>query len=377
MSAPSAEKRSGTLRLILINLAVLLVLVAVAEAAVRVRAVLRFGFAGGVEDILTVDRALRLRVPVAGKSLGPITINSLGFRGPEIPAAKPPGSIRIAFLGGSTTFCAEVSGNEATWPHQVWLALQSAFPGQRFDYVNAGVPGYGLDSLQKSLEYRVAPLDPDIIVIYEATNDLSSNSYDLARAAGLIEERPDQQRSWLSQYSLLLYLLEVNLNVQQNQDQATQDGPKLVVDPARLAAPFRRDLAAVVAAARREAPVVALVTFATQFRPGQALDRQLDAAGTSLYYMPYMSMEGLLTGFAAYNEVIRATARANDLLLIEAAAAIPGDKIHYRDAVHFTDTGAAAMARVVADSLIAAPALRAIMATPAPQAPPAPLPTTE
>lgn len=368
---PSHFSRSR-LRIILINVGILILLSALLEAAVRVRAVIKYGFAGGVEEILTVDQDLKLRVPVAGRTLGPISINSLGFRGPEIPATKPRGTIRLAFLGASTTFGAEVSSNEATWPHLVWQRFQQEFPGQRFDYVNGGVPGYGLDSSLKNLMARVAPLRPDVIVIYDATNDLSANSYALARAQGLISERPDRQRSWLARYSLLVYLIEVNLNIAENRRAAESETRRLTVDAPRLAAPFRADMVALLAAARAIAPVVAVGTFATQFREDQPQQQQLKGASTSLYYMPYMSMAGLLKGFAAYNEVIRELARADGVVLIESADAIPGDPAHFRDSVHFTDSGSAAMAQVVGDTLIASPEFQALLHRDVPDSSPFP-----
>jgi hypothetical protein len=64
---------------------------------------------------------------------------------------KPAGTVRIAFLGGSTTFCAEGSSNQATWPHLVWQALQTAHPNVRFDYLNASAPGYATAALLRNL----------------------------------------------------------------------------------------------------------------------------------------------------------------------------------------------------------------------------------
>ena len=63
------------------------------------------------------------------------------------------------------------------------------------DYVNAGVPGYGLDSVLRNLEHRVRPLRPEIIVIYEATNDLSFDTYELAKRLGLVFKRPGESRN--------------------------------------------------------------------------------------------------------------------------------------------------------------------------------------
>ena len=114
-----------------------------------------------------------------------IEINSLGFRGPEIAVPKPAGVLRIAFLGASTTFCAEVCSDRAAWPHLVIENLKTVSPGQSFDYINAGVPGYLASTSMQNLVHRVAPLEPDIIVIYHATNDLAAETRKLAIEQGL------------------------------------------------------------------------------------------------------------------------------------------------------------------------------------------------
>src|SRR5215470_2382248 len=149
-----------------------------AEGAVRIRHWVRHGSAAPLEDSLSVDAATGLRVPHGNDR---VHINALGFRGPEIEARKPAGTVRLAFLGGSTTFCAEASSDETTWPHVVWRELSAAKAPHTFDYINAGVPGYRIVHLTQTLRQRIAPLAPDVVVIYEATNDLSVDSRELAR----------------------------------------------------------------------------------------------------------------------------------------------------------------------------------------------------
>ena len=90
-----------------------------------------------------------------------------GFRSPEIDDPKPPGTLRIAYLGGSTTYCAEVSGEEMAWPHIVTEQIRTRYPDRPVDYVNAGVPGYSTPQSIKNLQSRVASLDPDVIVILD------------------------------------------------------------------------------------------------------------------------------------------------------------------------------------------------------------------
>jgi hypothetical protein len=99
------------LRLLLVGV-ILIILTVLAEGAARVQQYVRFGYLWDVEETYMHEPDSGLRVPIPNAELGPIKINSAGFRGPEIAQPKAPGQIGVAFLGASTTYCAEVSGNE-------------------------------------------------------------------------------------------------------------------------------------------------------------------------------------------------------------------------------------------------------------------------
>jgi len=330
------------------------------EGIVRLRHWLRYGNLWSVEETFHIDGATGLRIPTPNTVRGHVRINSLGFRSPELTVPKPPSTIRLAFLGGSTTYCAEVSSNEATWPHLVWQRLQGAFRDTPVDYVNAGVPGYGLDSLLRNLEHRVRPLQPEVIVIYEATNDLSFDTYELAKSRGLVFMRPDESRSWLSQHSFLWFLIVKNLTILKRQASADIGADKLTFDPHELSRGFRRRLTELVRVSQAAAPIVAVATFSPRLRRNQSPDEQRKAAVTSFYYMPHMNIEGLLNGFEEYNRVIREVARDTGALLIDDEHRIPSDARHYTDSVHFTDAGSRVMADRVAEALLAAPTFRAL-----------------
>jgi lysophospholipase L1-like esterase len=68
--------------------------------------------------------------------------------------------------------------------------------------------------------------------------------------------------------------------------------------------------------------------------------------------MPYMSVTGLLAGYAAYNQVIREVATESDALLIDDAVSIPADATHFSDSFHFRDAGSALMAQRVLQALL-------------------------
>jgi hypothetical protein len=231
-----AWQRAGILSVTVLVICVVLLLGA--EAAVRIRDLVKHGNFCGIDETYEIDPATGLRIPVPNGHFGPIHINSFGFRGPAIAQKKSPGGLRIAFLGGSTTFCGEVSSDAMTWPALVQKALHERWPGLSIDYINAGVPGYTIRSLLPALEKRVAQFKPDIIVIYEAVNDLSANSYDLAHEQGVAPVSQEENIGWLSRHSLLAYLVGKNIEVMRLQREAADSSSKIKLDMPRLSASF-------------------------------------------------------------------------------------------------------------------------------------------
>ncbi|GJL54347.1 MAG: hypothetical protein NPIRA02_14790 [Nitrospirales bacterium] len=357
------KSKRGKTKLTLIIAAALvsmLMLVAVLETAVRVRQWVKYGTATTSVQSFRVDEETGLRVPIPGSTTGRIQINSLGFRSPELQMPKPNGTVRLAFLGGSTTWCAEVSGNEMTWPHLVWKELQQSYPEITFDYLNAAVPGYSVGESLVTLEHRVKSLSPDVIVIYHATNDLSYITRKLARAQGIFSGRTEDT-SWLAQWSLAWFLIKKNLELNERQQMAKTGKAQLVFQPQEIAREFSEQLEPLVQASRSVAPLVALATFSHKFRKEQTVEEQIQAMNTSIYYMPYMTPQGLLEAFDAYNGVIREIAQTQNILLIGGENRIPGDDQHFNDSVHFKDAGSQAMATRVMDALKNSPQFQGLL----------------
>ncbi len=350
------QRRSRLLLVLLVGL----LLAASAEGVIRARQWMRYGVAGESFHRFVEHPESGLRVPEPGLVDGRahrIEVNADGFRGPPLDRPKPEGRRRIAFLGGSTTFCAEASRNETTWPHLVSAGLAAAFPD--VDHVNAGVGGYAVAQSRLNLAHRVAPLAPDVIVIYHATNDLSSGTRELAVAAGLAAPRAHEP-SWLAQHSLAWNLIEKNW-LRGSPSAKTTGGETLDPDPTRHAERFAQNLGALVSECRAVAPVVVLVTFSHKARREQDDETRAEACESSLFYMPYMSVDGILTGIEAYNDVIRRVAAEQGGLLVAGELGIPGDAEHFADSVHFTDAGCARQAERILQVLLAAPEVAAVL----------------
>ena len=329
-------------------------LAAAAEGTVRLRQWMRYGTTGSFYEFVT-DEATGLRIPAPGETRGNdrvIHVNSRGFRGPELELPKPGGRVRVAFLGGSTTFCAEASGEAATWPELVVAGLREAFPQREFDCVNAGAAGYTSRESLRNLAGRVLALQPDIVVVYHATNDLSKDSRELAQARGVVGlERPTD--GWLTQHSLAWQILEKNLPHWLG-GVGAQSGKTLECDFDELSLGFRSRLEQIVTTARGGGVrTVVLVTFAHRQRREQSPTERRAASVTSLYWMPYMTPEAIVDAFDAFNRAIAAAAAETGALLVGGEDAIPGDGEHFADSVHFTDAGCRLQARRVLDALLA------------------------
>ena len=352
--SPSFFKKLGLM------LTVFIVGLLLIEGAVRVRQYLKHGTTSTTVFANSVHEATGLSIPEPNSKTGGISISKRGFRNADVEDPKPDGRIRIAFLGASTTFCAEATSNETTWPHVLVKQLEKSGGEKTFDYINAGVPGYTTEQSVPNLEGRVAPLKPDVVLIYHATNDLSADSREQAQNQGVYQGKAENP-SWLAEYSVTWYLIEKNLQVAKRQKMAQESKGRLKFDVDAAAAVFKGRLTKLVAAAKKNAKVVGLVTFSPKVRREMDEKARLAASNTSLFYMPYMTVDALIDGFERYNQVIREVAQEQGVLLIDGEFEVPGDDTHFNDSVHLTDAGCEKMAARVAQRLAAAPAYQALL----------------
>lgn len=337
---------------------VVALMLGLAEGAVQFRQWLSQGHSGKLSDLFEQQGDLRVLIP--GTTTRTISINSLGFRGPPLIQQKPAGTLRIAFVGASTTFCAEVSGNDVTWPHLVTESIQKGYPEVGVDYINAAAPGYTVKASLHNFRRRVAPLHPDVTIIYHAANDLSWETRSLAEEQGVYEGQGKEKNSWLARHSQLWYLVVKNLHIKRAQRDALDAKGRLEFLPSKLGSHFRKHLTQLVNEAKKVSEVVALATFSQQIRPEQTPEQQFSAAASALYYTPFMEPEGLMKAFRRYNQIIVEVASETGAVLIGGEAIIPGDNEHFNDTVHFKDAGSRIMAQRVSETLLNIPGFQSL-----------------
>jgi hypothetical protein len=141
-------------------------------------------------------------LPNTTTPIGLVT-NAYGFRGPPVPFVRTPGTVRIAFVGASTT----VSSHHLpySYPEYVghWLNLWAASKRSnlRFEILNAGREGMSSTDIATIVRTEVAPLRPDLIVYYEGSNQfdlrtLAPDTARLSRPSAVMATSPVEQ--WLA-----------------------------------------------------------------------------------------------------------------------------------------------------------------------------------
>ena len=116
-------------------------------------------------EALPDARLYGLRPGFSGRLVGDrmITVDSLGFRGPERPARKAPGVFRVLCYGSSNTYGAFVS-DDGTWPAQLERELSRRLR-RPVEAWNGGVSAYSLRQEAAAAAEGAARLDPDLILV--------------------------------------------------------------------------------------------------------------------------------------------------------------------------------------------------------------------
>jgi lysophospholipase L1-like esterase len=123
-----------------------------------------------------------------------VAINSMGFRGREIPREKG-NAYRIVALGESTTFGDTLNPGDQPWPELLEEMIAARLkPSRPVEVINAGTPGYTIKENLYRLWTEILALKPDLIISYHGYNGfpLISSALPpvLARDTPVYHERP-------------------------------------------------------------------------------------------------------------------------------------------------------------------------------------------
>ena len=299
-------------------------------------------------------------------------VNSLGYRGPEIALPKPPDRYRIVALGGSTTYGGYLDDYELTWTHKLERLLADQYGYSQVEVVNAGVPAYSTYESAVNFMLRAQDLDPDMIIIYHATNDVRARLVDPADYRGGYELRGtwqtlDQNLPASALQRLLMHKLGDSLKLAFSLDERlppptdvrgcqldTSGAEAVCANLGKTAAQvlaanppiyFERNLQNIISMAQSQDIATLLLTWA--YSP-----HVYDAPNGDVMSQPFRQ-----AAVAEHNAIIRELAAEHDLLFHDMAANLPIERQYWINGVHQSDAGTSEMARQLADYLARSGAL--------------------
>jgi hypothetical protein len=302
-----------------------------------------------------------------------LTTNAFGFRGPDVPLDKPAGTVRVAFLGASTTVGSYSS--PFSYPEYVvhWLNLWAAKTGTsvRFDLLNSGRTGMTSKDIAAIARQEVLPLEPDLLVYYEGANQFvfaDRMAGDEYAVLGKPESRWESVVRRARPYSALVG--RVSRAIQLFEDPAPEPAkPRYTLrwpegldrqapDIDRKDLPL--DLTTIVSDlhAIREASVaqgadLAVASFVLFARDGLEIPARrrfiYDWLNQRCWPYTYADLR-MLADFQ--NTVLERFAKRENLLFVDLARRYPMNDEWFLDAVHFDDYGIRLQAWIVFQSIL-------------------------
>lgn len=288
-------------------------------------------------------------------------INSLGFRGEEIEIPKPNNTYRIVAIGGSTTYGESVPRWQEAYPAQLQQILNEEYGFENIEVINAGQPGYNSWETLINLEFRVLDLDPDMIILYQNTNDVHArivppeNYHGDNSGRRMIWDYEQQQLS--QQWSLRIPSVMVRLigvttglikipstfidaYVIQTCTGQLADVDCLGIEPSAAleANPpiyYERNLRSIIGIAQINNIDVLFVSWAY----------------TTLHD-DYAARDYYETAFAEHNVIMRQVASEEGILFYDFAADMPTDIQFWADGRHMTVEGNRLRAELIAEFLV-------------------------
>ncbi len=297
------------------------------------------------------------------------SMNGLGLRGPSATRVKPPGTLRIITLGASETFgLYEQKGHEYPRALQDTLANELSTSHTRacsvhnVEVLNAAAPGMSLPTMTQDVRLRLGSLHPDIVVVYPTPAQYLEAGAPVAAAQSRVAiELPasnayyprsvDAVRAELRRLlpnALVIPLAQRILNAERARHPTGWLYESIPQD--RIGA-FDADLRELVGSIRSIGAKPVVVTHGNAFMRSDHPDPE--ELTLELRYHRRASPQTLVAFDSAARGVALRVARDSSATVVDAAQDLStGAGGLFADFLHFTDYGAARMARIIADSLL-------------------------
>jgi len=285
-------------------------------------------------------------------------INIYGFRGPDHARQKAPGSIRLAFFGGSSTFDFH-SAEADTWPSRVGVCLERAF-NRKFETVNLAQSGF--DTSISKINYLVNGrfFSPDAIIVYHTWNDMKhfrTIEYNPVKLLFAKVAEPvtfnRQIKNWISISYIARHVKRIYMHFYEVQlensdvDTLANLSVSTPISPAAYNW-FEMNFRDIVRFAQSDGVLPILVSQATLADPVN--DRREMLKHIAYRYLG-MSPSVANEGFDAATGIIERVSRELGAVYVDGHHQIPPTLEYLEDAVHLTPKGNEALANIICENL--------------------------
>jgi lysophospholipase L1-like esterase len=293
--------------------------------------------------------------------LPPITThnkNSFGFRGAPPPAAFQD-YLTIVTIGGSTTECFYLSDGR-TWPDLLGQDLARDF--NRVWINNAGLDGATTYRHIILMEDYLIKLRPKVVLFLIGINDVGTGNLNATGPhqghylRNLWRAFLYRSEVYSLEQNLYHYLIaqnrglrhaEINLREVEPLDHPSETTARQILQDYRTnSLPFfARRLEKLIQISRAHGIEPVLITQPTLYGPGVDSDTGVNLA--TIKVQDRFNGRMMYDFIELYNEVTRQVAQKHGVLLIDLARELPRNSAYYYDYLHYTEPGAAEVARII------------------------------
>lgn len=302
-------------------------------------------------------------------------VNAAGFRGDPTQLEAAPGTFRIFTIGGSTTL-GVANPYEDSYPFLLQTMLRARHPAVRIEVQNAGAAWYTSAHDLVAYEVKVRRFKPDLVVFFEAMNDLTRSfsppwlaidqfkpdySHYLGPYIGLTGPNvrfagpPSRWLTW--SYLRQLIYREPDPRNHRDPDNVARLAAQMqaVESPAFVSLPsFREYVDALIHAVQSDSGRIIVGSQPFLYRTDLTADER-----RLLFFGPimcgdgktYPSADAMRRGMTAYNDAAREAANRRGVRFVDFEAAVPKDMEHFSDDVHMRRPANEILARLVADAI--------------------------
>ena len=308
--------------------------------------------------------------PTPNLQIGENRHNSLGFRGEEISVRKGADKYRIALVGGSTTYSTGVEDYRHSYPYQLEEYLhENGY--ESIEVINAGVGAYTTYNSLINIQFRVLPLQPDLIIIYQGINDVEArlvypHSEYLGDNSGFLAPFvSDTRMPEIWQYSTALRILGIRAGYMKSHSDV--DWHRRPMAASSMRSEFRSQWGRGIypSGIFAEVSVMEILETNTPVHFERNLRNMLAVADTfeaktllvtfvtsTEFNSSTVASDEYIFALAQHNEVTRNVADSTVAELFDMAKIFPDDPLLYTDGAHMNKEGNRLRAQLIGNFII-------------------------